>query len=142
MSYEDKYKGKTIAELAQCLKDAKAMYDDLKSQSGEAYAEYDYLRLTLVPAVMEEMGITSTNVKGVGRLTVTADLRASIPAAHKEAAYQWLRDNGHADIIAETVNSSTFKAFCKEQIKDGEELPDDIFKIDPFDRASLTKAPK
>jgi len=139
MSWEEKYAGKSIAELAQAMRDVKACYDDTKAQNSEVYKEFDFLRLTLVPNMMEEMGLSSTNVTGVGRLTITSDLHASIPAAVREEGYEWLRENGHGDLIKPTVNASTFKAFCKEQIREGEELPE-CFKVEAFDRASLTKA--
>lgn len=138
MSFEDKYAGKSLAELAQAMKDVKGRYDDTKAQNSEVYKEFDFLRLVLVPNMMEEMGLSSTNVKGVGRLTIAADLHASIPAAVRDQGYDWLRQNGHEALIKETVNASTFKAFCKEQIREGEELPE-FFKVEPFDRASLTK---
>lgn len=138
--YEDKYKDYTIAELAAAMKDVKADYEDKKAIAGKAYAEFDALRLHIVPKLMEEMDISSVKIEGVGRLGVTTDLYAGIVTDHKGEAYQWLYDNGHGDLIKGTVNSSTLKAFLKEQIKQGEEFPEELFKVTPYDRASLTKA--
>src|SRR5690606_39367494 len=52
---------------------------------------------------------------------------------------QWLRDNGHESLVQETVNSSTFKAFIKERMKEGKEYPKDLIKVNPFSRATVVK---
>jgi hypothetical protein len=66
-------------------------------------------------------------------------MHVSVPAALRGKFYEWLRTSGFDDLIVETVNSSTLKAWCKEQQKMGKAPPDDLIKITPFTRASITK---
>lgn len=101
--------------------------------------QFDRIRLQIIPDKMDEMGIDSVKIKGVGRLGLTADAYTGIEPDHKIAAYQWLRDNGFEDTIKPTINGSTLKALLKEQMRSGEVIPDDLFKFTPFMRASVTK---
>ena len=72
---------------------------------------------------MEAQELDGLKVEGIGRVHLQSDVRASIKADNKAAAYEWLGDNGHGGLITETVNASSLKAFCKDKMKNGEELP-------------------
>ena len=138
--YYDSMEGKTIFELAAEMNDIRLLLDTAKEVKTSLQKKYDALRLNLVPSAMDDEGVTSINIDGIGRMGLTADLYASIPADQKPEAYEWLRDNQHGDIIKETVNAGTLKATFKAIIKKGEEtIPENIFKVTPFSRAAITK---
>jgi len=103
-------------------------------------AEFDFLRITKIPTKMEDEGVDRISITGVGRVSLTADMHVSIKSEQKEAFYDWLRDNGRADLISETVNASTLKAAVKGMYKAGEEIPEDLLNVSPYTRASITKA--
>lgn len=100
---------------------------------------YDFLRITKIPTVMNDEGIDRISVKGVGRVSITADMHVSVKAEKKLDFYQWLRDNGRTDLISETVNPSTLKSSVKKMFQNGEIPPEDLLNISPFERASITK---
>lgn len=131
----------TIAEMAEQMKEIKGMLDEAARIKTALQTKFDALRIDIVPEAMESMGIESTNITGVGRLSVTADMRVSIPSGGNEEALKWLRDSGFGDLIKPGVNSSTLKAFVKEQIKKGNPIPEKLFNIYPFMRATITKQP-
>jgi len=110
-----------------------------KATATEIQKEFDNLRQVIIPDEMDAAGISSANFPGIGRLTLTADLFAGIQPDQQRAAYQWLIDNGHPDLIKKYVHPSTLKAFIKEQIEAGVIFPDTIFKATPYQRASVTK---
>lgn len=124
------------ADLQKHLQEAKEAADTLKKELNKAF---DFVRYTALPAVMEKNDIESGKVSGVGSVSLTTDLRASIPAAKKDEAFEWLDDHGFGDLIKPTVNSSTLKAWAKDQIKAGETLPEELFKTSVFTRASIRK---
>lgn len=128
-----------INELAALQSMAKDISDRAKRKQVKADAVYDVLRLQLVPEAMNAMGITSINVINIGRVTVTTDFHARVLSGKTSESLQWLDENGYGDLIKETVHPSTLKAFMKECITNGTELPGDIFEMTPFDRASITK---
>lgn len=121
-----------LALIDEAMKKVKKITDD----------EYDRLRLKVLPEIMMEDGIKTTVFEGVGRVQLGGDIYASIPADKREEAYKWLREKGDGDLIQETVNSSTLKAYCKEKMQtlaaNGEELPD-CFKVQPYSRVSIVK---
>lgn len=79
------------------------------------------------------------NIEGVGGFQLGN--RFSCSMIDKEAGYQWLRDNGNASLIQETVNASSLAAFAKNMIEEeGKELPSDIFKTSIMTYTSITKA--
>ena len=144
MSDEEKnpypeYSDLSIAELAQAQVDVKAEIEELKASTSLLNKRFDHLRLFRIPEQMENEGINSVNLEGIGRLSTQGSIYASILKDKKEEAYAWLEDNGHGDIIKGTVNASTLKAFLKEQIKEGKAFPDDLFKVTPYMMATITK---
>lgn len=109
--------------------------DGIKKELGKVY---DTSRMAWVPTKFEEEGIESTKIEGVGRVNLTSDINLQTP--DKDMMYEWLHENGHSEIITETVNASTLKALVRKYIKDGKTVPDDVFVVKSFTRASITKA--
>lgn len=128
-----------LKTYASRMKELQAEYDELHEKMKIINAEYDDLRLKKIPELMSEMEIRTVTFEGIGRVQTAGDMYASIKADVRGEAYSWLRDHGFSSLITETVNASTLKAFAKEQTKKGEELPEDLFSITPFTRASIVK---
>lgn len=134
--------------MAMTIKDMGKMFVSLKEEIGaaedvtkELKHTFDTLRLRVIPEKLDEMGLDNVKITGVGRVSITADAYCSVVADQKFRLYDWLRDNDHEDLIQDNVNSGTLKAFIKEQIKAGNDVPDDtIINFIPYDRASVTKA--
>lgn len=129
----------TVQQLAAKQRKLSEQIDTLKNLSAHLQKQYDGIRLVVLPEKMDEEGITNITVDGVGRVSIQSDIYFSIPAPTKEEAYEWLKDNGHGDLIQETVNSSSGKAWAKEMIKKGLSLPEALFKVTPFSRSQITK---
>jgi len=117
----------------------KERIDYKKEQLKELNKAYDKMRLEEIPNLMDDEGIEKVSVEGVGTLYLTSDVYASIPAPSRDGAFEWLRDHGYGDLVKETVNSSTLKAFVKGVFERGENLPEEMFKVTPFTRASIRK---
>jgi hypothetical protein len=79
------------------------------------------------------------NIDGVGRISLRADIYASVKSGMKETAYTWLSDVGAGDLIQDSVPPSTLKAFLKNRLKAGEDIPEDLFNVTPYQQATLTK---
>lgn len=82
--------------------------------------------------------IKTTNLVDVGRVTVAYRASASMP--DKIKGMDWLRENGHPDIIQETVNAGTLASFVKSEFIEKNMDPPDVFKFSTSPYTSITKA--
>lgn len=93
----------------------------------------------IVPEKMNADGISTINLKGIGRFSIRDELRVSAKGDKKQDLQVWLEENGYEELISTTINSSTLKAFVKERMVAGEDYPDEFLNIHMFERATLTK---
>ena len=118
------------------LKELQRRMEILDQRKKELQAEIDRLRLHEIPNEMAARDTTS--LKGEwGRCTLTSDLSVSV--SDQTTLQAWLQENGFGDLIKPTVNSSTLKAWVKEQLGSGTDMPD-VIKYSPFSRAVLYKS--
>ena len=145
-SYITTFEGMSYKELAETfkkMKDANAEADNELKKQKEIF---DILRLKVIPEKLDNEGMSSINIKGVGRLGVTLDMNVSVLAENRDRFYEWLEESGHGGIIKPYAQPSTVKAFVKEEVKLAAEerrepdLPQDLVDWTPFYRASVTKS--
>ena len=92
-----------------------------------------------VPDVMDRHGVRTITVEGVGRVSLADKWSCSM--VDKWSGIDWLRANGHGDLVQETVNSSTLGAFARNlSEEEGFDLPSDLFKTSVMTYTSITKA--
>ena len=127
---------KTLVEEFSRLKTSK---DELEEKLTEINKRIEILARQEIPNAMDEAGIQNINFEGIGRISLRGDVFASISADNKEAAYEWLEATGRGSLIKPTVNSSTLKAAIKAWILEGEQIPEDLFKVTPYTQATLTR---
>lgn len=139
-SQEQNYDSMPVPLLAAELKRLREELDKFDAIKKEYQVAYDFLSISVLPERMEEEMIETLKVAGVGRLQSRSDIRCAVPAQNREAVKTWLVDNGHGSMIAETINSSTLKAFVREMMKEGKEWPEDLLSVTPYTRATVVKA--
>jgi hypothetical protein len=114
--------------------------EELEAQLTGVNQELDLIRTKKIPELMESMELRNVTIEGLGRVQLAADIYASTREGQKETAMTWLRDCGYDNMITETYNASSLKALFRRMISEGVDIPDDIFNIQPFVRASIVKA--
>ncbi len=119
------------------LQEEKAQLEDKLSQVNR---DLDELRLREIPTLMESLEVKNATFEGLGRVQLASDLYASTREGKKTDAMQWLRDCGYGDMISETYNASSLKALLRRMMVEGTDIPDEIFNVSPFVRASIVKA--
>lgn len=128
-----------LREYAARMRDLQGRKDRLEDDLKTINQELDHLRLVKIPELMESLQVKNATFDGVGRVQLATDLYASTREGKKEAAMQWLRDCGYEGMITETYNASSLKALFRRQLAEGIDIPDDIFNVTPFVRASVVK---
>ena len=66
----------------------------------------DYISGEVIPTMMSEMGLAELKLHDGSHLKVSTTYRATISEANKEAAFNWLRNNGLGDIIKNEISVS------------------------------------
>lgn len=122
------------------MKKLQEEYDATSAKKTALGEKLDDLRLRKIPELMASMEIKNATYEGIGRVQLASDLYASTKEGKKQDAMQWLRDTGYEDMISETYNATSLKALFRRQLVEGVEIPEDIFNVQPFTRASIVKA--
>ena len=68
--------------------------------------EYQRISGEVIPTMMSEMGLAELKLQDGSHLKVSTSYRATITEANKEAAFNWLRENGLGDIIKNEISVS------------------------------------
>lgn len=152
---------KQVAALVRQQLILEQRVEDLTADLKRAQNELAHISGEALPAALAEHGLSELRMADGSRVTVSTVISANISKERSDAAHQWLRNNGFADLIKNTVavtfgkgedekaealissldndgynvdhkeavHPSTLKAFCKEQIEKGSEIPSDLFGI-------------
>lgn len=129
-----------LRTLCAQMKALQGRKDELEAQLSDVNKSLDELRLRKIPTLMESLDVKNATFEGLGRVQLASDLYASTREGKKEDAMQWLRDCGYEGMITETYNASSLKALLRRMLVEGVDIPDDIFNVAPFVRASIIKA--
>jgi hypothetical protein len=137
--FSQKFNPMTTIEVVKGMDELRKTKDQLEAELKAVNAEYDFLRHIYIPERFENEGIDNLKVTDVGRVSLTSDIRVAVNAADKDQVFEYFDAMGKGDIVTKTINASTLKAVVKTMILQGEEVPENIIKVTPFTRASITK---
>lgn len=129
----------TLRELAEMIVKWTATYDTYKKMASRINEELEQVKLYTAER-MDQEGVQNSTFPGIGRLGISPIVRASVRAGAKDQAYEWLETHGHGDLITQTVNSSSLAALIRREIKEGNDVPEEIFNVHQYDLATVTKS--
>lgn len=160
--WQKQYEAMPYKELAARMVELKTAIGEADRMSAALTAEFDVIRLRVVPNRFAEEGMTSLRIAGIGRLGLTKDAYCNrMRDSSEEEFFDLLRELGYGDMIKETVNPSSLKSAVKELFEDhnnavaeqeldlanvdAENEPTDYERVikfvnfTPFMRAAITK---
>ena len=96
---------RTLSDLVRSLRRVEQEIDDAENHLKALKQQKHKLSVENIPTLMDEMGVDRLDVDGV---TVSRKMmvHASIPAARKDDAFAWLRENNLDDIIKNDISVS------------------------------------
>lgn len=95
---------KSIAEIARAARNQEEVVNNLEDQLKAAKRELLKLTDEDLPAMLQELGLSSFELEDGSKVTVRPTYGAHIKAENRETAFDWLRQNGFDDIIKNTVS--------------------------------------
>ena len=159
-----------IAQSCNKLLDTQKKLDAIDEQLKMLKATETTLSEQTIPNLMQQAGVSLIKLKDGSSVEIKPFYAARIPSSKIEEAFEWLRVNGHGDLIknnvmltfgrhqdneakslvadlrekghnvkqAEKVEPMTLKAFVKEQIQDGKDVPADLFGVYVANKTKIT----
>ena len=105
----------------------------------------DHISGEVIPTMMSEMGLSELKLQDGSHLKVATSYRATITEANKEAACNWLRNNGLGDIIKNEISVSfgrneDNKAASYAELAKGQGFqPTQKMKVEPMTLKALVR---
>lgn len=129
-----------LEEMCRLYYLATEAYDELDKQRKLLNAKLEHMSRTVIPELLDAKKVKNITLDDI-RIRFSKNTRLTASITYKPAAYKWLRDNGHGDLVTETVNASSLSSFAKDYIVEQQhDLPDTAFKISTLIYTSATKA--
>lgn len=152
---------KVVSELASYQLILEKKIKDKEQELSTLKDQHKQVSQTDLPEALAETGLSEIKLLDGSKISVNQFYNASIPKDKVEQAFTWLRDNGHEDLIKNTitcdfgrgedgnakvlketltssgvsytdktaVHPQTLKAFVREQVESGQNLPLDLLGV-------------
>ena len=98
-----------INKLADKIKELQAQQAQLQIQEDavkQKKKDIEHLSGEVIPTMLSEMGLSFLKLQDGSSIEVKTNYSATITQANKEAAFNWLRENGLGDIIKNEISVS------------------------------------
>ena len=95
----------TIAQECVNLKNIEDDIASIEEQLKKKKQEADHISSKVIPELLAEQGLSEIKLADGSKVSVKQEFRATLPKdeVKRDAAYQWLRDQGLGDIIKNNV---------------------------------------
>ena len=137
-----------VQSLADQVQRLEAMHQEFEILEGavkEKKKQIAHISGEVIPTMMSEMGLAELKLHDGSHLKVSTSYRAHISEANKEAAYNWLRENGLGDIIKNEIsvsfgrNEDNKAADYAELAKSNGFQPTQKMKVEPMTLKALVR---
>ena len=138
----------SLYSLADQVEKLEAMQQQLEKQEEaikEKKKQIQHISGEVIPTMMSEMGLAELKLHDGSHLKVSTSYRATITEANKEAAFNWLRENGLGDIIKNEIlvsfgrNEDNKAADYAELAKSSGFQPTQKMKVEPMTLKALVR---
>ena len=92
----------TLSKLLDLRAKLVAEHEALETEANRKAAEILVLDTKTLPDELADLGVDSVTLKDGRKLTIKDYVSVKIPDEARAQAFQWMRDNGHGDLIKHT----------------------------------------
>ena len=96
----------SLADQVERLEKMNSGIEKTEESLKEQKKQKDHVSMEVIPTLMSEMGLAELKLIDGSMVTVKPNYSASITVANREAAFNWLRNNGLGDIIKNEISVS------------------------------------
>ena len=135
----------TLADQVQMLEGVSKRIETSEKNLKDLKKEFDRLSGEVIPTMMAEMGLSHLKLMDGSSVDVKPNYSASITVANKDAAFNWLRNNGLGDIIKNEIlvsfgRNEDIKAATYAELAKGQGFqPTQKMKVEPMTLKALVR---
>ena len=135
----------SLADQVEKLEELNERLEDLEGLIKNTKQDIQKVSGDIIPTMMSEMGLAELKLHDGSHLKVSTSYRATITEANKEAAFNWLRENGLGDIIKNEIsvsfgrNEDNKAADYAELAKSSGFQPTQKMKVEPMTLKALVR---
>ena len=135
----------SLADQVERLEDMQQQLEIQEEAIKEKKKQIQHISGEVIPTMMSEMGLAELKLHDGSHLKVSTSYKAHISEANKEAAYNWLRENGLGDIIKNEIsvsfgrNEDNKAADYAELAKSSGFQPTQKMKVEPMTLKALVR---
>ncbi len=135
----------SLADQVERLESLQTKFDQQEENIKKTKKELEHLSGEVIPTMMSEMGLSHLKLVDGSSVDVKPHYSANITIANKEAAFNWLRNNGLGDIIKNEISVSfgrneDNKAADYAELARGQGLePQQKLKVEPMTLKALVR---
>jgi hypothetical protein len=135
----------SLADQVENLENVNSSIENAEEIVKNLKKKRDHISGEVIPTMMSEMGLAELKLHDGSHLKVSTSYRAHISEANKEAAYNWLRENGLGDIIKNEIsvsfgrNEDNKAADYAELAKSNGFQPTQKMKVEPMTLKALVR---
>ena len=129
----------TLETVVRRLRELKDEKERLADEEKKINIEISQIETQKLPEMMDSAGITSFKVPGCGSVSIRNETYVSVLAENRPQLHEELKASGNGDLITEQVNPQTLKSWVKEQLDQGNEVPD-VVKLTFVKEAKLRRS--
>jgi 16S rRNA C1402 N4-methylase RsmH len=119
----------TLASYCQELQQKEDEISSLEAQIKKKKEEADKISSEIIPNMLADLGLSSLKLADGSSIDVRKSYNCTIKKDEMESAYNWLRENGLADIIKNEVAVQFGKALYRERVEAGLDMPSQFFNV-------------
>ena len=136
---------KVLSNEVQKMESLATEIEGIEDKLKQRKKDLEHLSGEIIPTMMSEMGLSQLKLMDGSQIDVKPFYNATITQANKEAAFNWLRTNGLADIIKNEVvvsfgRGEDNKAASYADLARGQGLqPTQKLKVEPMTLKALVR---
>ena len=137
-----------LNKLAEKIKTMQAIQYEIEQEEAslkQKKKNLEHISGEIIPTMLSEMGLSFLKLQDGSSVEVKTNYSATITQANKEAAFNWLRENGLGDIIKNEISVSfgrneDNKAADYAELAKGQGLePQQKLKVEPMTLKALVR---
>ena len=94
---------RSLADQVERLENLNQEIENAEKDLKQKKKDFEYLSGEVIPTMMAEMGLSHLKLMDGSSVDVKPNYSANITIANREAAFNWLRNNGLGDIIKNEI---------------------------------------